>query len=83
MSIWTAVTGTLIESGSGAIATNTAQSQINTGAASFSAVTAVKPATGGQAMSSSARSKAIRSAATSFRDSSNWHTLVAWSQPLN
>ncbi|KIR99809.1 hypothetical protein L804_02443 [Cryptococcus deuterogattii 2001/935-1] len=74
VSIWTAVTGTLIESGPGPTATNAAQSRINTGAASFSAVTAVTSATGGQAMSSSAKSKAITSAATSFRDSSNWHT---------
>lgn len=78
VSIWTAATGTLIENGVGATATNAAHSQMNTGVASSVAVTAATSVTGAQVMSASARSKAITSSAVaavnSSQSSSNRHT---------
>lgn len=82
MSIWTAITGTIIASDAGATAANGAHSKMNTRAASSVAVTAVTSVIGGQAMSASARLKEITSAApaavTSSQDNSNKHTHNDW-----
>ncbi|OXB36198.1 hypothetical protein J007_04076 [Cryptococcus neoformans] len=82
VSIWTAITGTLIASDAGATAANGAHNKMNTRAASSVAVTAVTSVIGGQAMSESARLKEITSAApaaaTSSQDNSNKHTHNDW-----